>query len=232
MGRDVGLGYLRTFPDFEQGNVAPETAFTLDRVLALLDEVGAPHLRLPVIHIAGTKGKGSTAAMIASITRAAGYRTGLFTQPHLLRVQERFQIDGESIDEDALDRIMLDRIRPAVERLRARGVANVQQFEAQVTLRRPVVRGASGRGCGVGDRPRRTAGRHQCRARADMRDSYPNRLRPIWRSWVTRWRRSREKAAHHQGRGTRSHGASGTGGGDGFRAGGSGSSGAPGAGRT
>ncbi len=134
MGEDVGLRYLRTFPDFEQGNVAPETAFTLDRVLALLDEVGAPQLRLPVIHIAGTKGKGSTAAMIASITRAGGYRTGLFTQPHLLRVQERFQMDGDSIDEEALDKIMLGVIRPAVERLRARGVANVQQFEAQVTL--------------------------------------------------------------------------------------------------
>jgi dihydrofolate synthase / folylpolyglutamate synthase len=134
MDEDRGLRYLRTFPDFEQGNVAPETAFTLDRVLALLDEVGAPQLRVPVIHIAGTKGKGSTAAMIASISRAGGYRTGLFTQPHLIRVQERFQIDGECIDEADLDTIMLGTIRPAVERLRARGIGNVQQFEAQVTL--------------------------------------------------------------------------------------------------
>src|SRR5665213_1493257 len=115
MGEGVGLQYLRTFPDFEQGNVAPDTAFTLDRVLALLNEVGAPYLRLPVIHIAGTKGKGSTAAMIASIARAGGYRTGLFTQPHLLRIEERFQINGEVIDEEALDAIMLGTIRPAVE---------------------------------------------------------------------------------------------------------------------
>jgi dihydrofolate synthase/folylpolyglutamate synthase len=128
------LRYLRTFPDFEQGNVAPETAFTLDRVISLLDEVGAPHLRLPVIHIAGTKGKGSTAAMIASIARGAGYRTGLFTQPHLVDIHERFRIDGTRIDDDALDEIMLRDIRPAVERLRARGMSGVQQFEAQVTL--------------------------------------------------------------------------------------------------
>lgn len=128
------MRYLRTFPDFEQGNVAPETAFTLDRVISLLDEVGAPHLRLPVIHIAGTKGKGSTAAMIASIAGAAGYRTGLFTQPHLVDLHERFRIDNALIDDKALDEIMLRDIRPAVERLRMRGLSGVQQFEAQVTL--------------------------------------------------------------------------------------------------
>ncbi|MGH2390160.1 MAG: bifunctional folylpolyglutamate synthase/dihydrofolate synthase [Chloroflexota bacterium] len=134
MSTGAGLRYLRTFPDFEQGNVTPETAFTLDRVLSLLDEVGAPQLRLPVIHIAGTKGKGSTAAMIASIARAAGYSTALFTQPHLVDIRERFQIDGESIDDDALDQIMLHTIHPAVERLRVRGMSGVQQFEAQVAL--------------------------------------------------------------------------------------------------
>jgi hypothetical protein len=57
MDEDRGLRYLRTFPDFEQGNVAPETAFTLDRVLALLDEVGAPQLRVPVIISPGPKAK-------------------------------------------------------------------------------------------------------------------------------------------------------------------------------
>src|SRR5581483_8107237 len=78
-----GLAYLRTFPDFELGNVAAAEALGLRRILALLDEVGAPHLHLPIIHLAGTKGKGSTAAMVAAVLRAAGYHTGLFTQPHL-----------------------------------------------------------------------------------------------------------------------------------------------------
>ena len=67
-----GIEYLRGFPDFEQGNVQASTAFGLERVLALLEEVGSPHLRLRVIHLAGTKGKGSTAAMIAAIMRLLG----------------------------------------------------------------------------------------------------------------------------------------------------------------
>jgi len=134
MREPAGLAYLRSFPDFELGNVTPGTAFTLDRVLALLEEVGSPHLLLPVIHLAGTKGKGSSAAMVASVTRAAGYRTGLFTQPHLLTIHERFQMDGVSIDDSALSRVMIDLVRPAVERLALRGISGVQQFEAQVAL--------------------------------------------------------------------------------------------------
>ncbi|HVC83478.1 MAG TPA: folylpolyglutamate synthase/dihydrofolate synthase family protein [Chloroflexota bacterium] len=134
MREPEGLAFLRSFPDFELGNVTPGTAFTLDRVLALLEEVGSPHLLLPVIHLAGTKGKGSTAAMVASVTRAAGYRTGLFTQPHLLTIHERFQMDGVSIDDPALSAVMIDMVRPAVERLRLRGISGVQQFEAQVAL--------------------------------------------------------------------------------------------------
>jgi dihydrofolate synthase/folylpolyglutamate synthase len=129
-----GLAYLRTFPDFEAGTGGGSLTLGLDRVLALLEEVGSPHLRLPVVHLAGTKGKGSTAAMLASICRVAGYRTGLFTQPHLVRLHERFLIDGDEIRDDAISAIMLDRIRPAVERLAARGIGGVQQFEAQVAL--------------------------------------------------------------------------------------------------
>ncbi len=57
MREPAGLAYLRSFPDFELGNVRPGTAFTLDRVLALLEEVGSPHLRHQVIHLAGTKAR-------------------------------------------------------------------------------------------------------------------------------------------------------------------------------
>ena len=67
MAEAAGIEYLRTFPDFEQGNVSAAEALGLDRVLALLDAAGSPHLRLPVAHIAGTKGKGSTSASIAAI---------------------------------------------------------------------------------------------------------------------------------------------------------------------
>jgi len=125
---------LQAFPDFELGNVSAGEALGLDRVLALLAEVGSPHLRLPVFHIAGTKGKGSTAAMIASITRAAGYRTGLFSSPHLLRINERFQVDGDALDDVILTTILAERVLPAVERLARRGITGVQNFEAQVAL--------------------------------------------------------------------------------------------------
>ncbi len=66
----------------------------MERALALL---GDPHLALTAVHIAGTKGKGSVAAMLDSILRAAGYRCGLYTKPHLVSLCERFRIDGSQI---------------------------------------------------------------------------------------------------------------------------------------
>src|SRR5260370_17962298 len=62
-----------------------------------LERLGNAQERLRVIHVAGSKGKGSTSAMLASILRRAGYRTGLFTSPHLCRVEERIQVDGKPI---------------------------------------------------------------------------------------------------------------------------------------
>src|SRR5437588_237415 len=86
----------------------------LDRMEALLERLGNPHRRLRIIHVAGSKGKGSTAAMLAAILQRAGYRTGLFTSPHLCRVEERFQVDGRSITADELT-TLLGEVREAVE---------------------------------------------------------------------------------------------------------------------
>src|SRR6478752_2712163 len=69
----------------------------LERMRALLRRVGDPHERVRLVHVTGTKGKGSTAAMLAAILRAAGYRVGLFTSPHLTDVRERVQVDGVPI---------------------------------------------------------------------------------------------------------------------------------------
>ncbi len=80
-------------------------------ILAVLDE---PHNKFPCIHIAGTNGKGSTAAMVASILTAAGYRTGLYTSPHLLNFNERIRIDGRPIPARTVARLT-SIIRPAVE---------------------------------------------------------------------------------------------------------------------
>jgi dihydrofolate synthase/folylpolyglutamate synthase len=93
----------------------------LDRMRALLARLGDPHLRQRIVHVAGSKGKGSTSAMLASILRRAGYRTGLFTSPHLCRVEERFQVDGVPITRDELRSLLRD-IRAAAADLGPRGV--------------------------------------------------------------------------------------------------------------
>ena len=71
--------------------------FGLDNITILAEELGSPHRAVPCAHIAGTNGKGSTAAMLESILRAAGLRTGLYTSPHLECINERIRIDGEKI---------------------------------------------------------------------------------------------------------------------------------------
>ena len=76
----------------------------LGRTLELLEKMGNPHKDLKYVHIAGTNGKGSTAAMTASILRKAGYRTGLYTSPYIYQFGERIQINGEMIsDEDLVE---------------------------------------------------------------------------------------------------------------------------------
>lgn len=74
----------------------------LDRIKALTEAIGSPQKRLRFVHIAGTNGKGSCAAMTASVLRAAGYKTGLFTSPYLCRFNERMQVNGEQISDEAL----------------------------------------------------------------------------------------------------------------------------------
>lgn len=89
--------------DYERISAALSASdFKLDRMRHLLEKVGNPQDRIPAVHVAGTKGKGSTCAMMAGALSVAGYRTGLFTSPHVERFEERIQINGELIDEVAL----------------------------------------------------------------------------------------------------------------------------------
>jgi len=86
--------------DFERTMVAqPAVPFKLDRMRNLAARLGNPQQDIPAVHIAGTKGKGSTAAMTASILTAAKHKTGLFTSPHLETLRQRFQIDGKLCSE-------------------------------------------------------------------------------------------------------------------------------------
>lgn len=78
----------------------PRRKFELSEMRILVEALGSPQLRFPSVLVAGTNGKGSTSATLASILRAGGYRVGLYTSPHLARVNERIRIDGRDISDD------------------------------------------------------------------------------------------------------------------------------------
>lgn len=90
--------------------------FGLERISTLLAAMDSPHRRGRFVHVAGTNGKGSTCAMIASGLRAGGYRTGLYTSPHLLEPTERIRIDGVPIDTEEFS-AAFDHVHQTAERL-------------------------------------------------------------------------------------------------------------------
>jgi dihydrofolate synthase/folylpolyglutamate synthase len=99
-------------------SISRRTSYKLDRMRALLHELGDPQTAYPTIHIGGTSGKGSTSTMIASVLSASGKRTGLHTKPHLKSMTERVRIDGLPIDPERFaDR--LAEMMPAIERVSA-----------------------------------------------------------------------------------------------------------------
>lgn len=88
----------------------------LHNTLALCSELGDPHNKLKTIHIAGTNGKGSVSHFLASILQASGYRTGLYTSPHLLDFRERIKIDGIPIpEEEVID--FVEKMKPSIEKI-------------------------------------------------------------------------------------------------------------------
>ena len=89
---------------------------SLRRIRELLAALGDPQKELKFVHIAGTNGKGSCAAMLASVLRAAGYRTGLYTSPYLYRFSERMQINGEQIPDEMLTRCV-ESVREKAEKM-------------------------------------------------------------------------------------------------------------------
>lgn len=100
----------------------------LERVSALLERMGRPQDRCRFVHVAGTNGKGSTCAYLANILQAAGYRTGLFTSPYIVRFEERIRVDGRDISKSDLARATLF-VREHAEALTAETGDHPTEFE-------------------------------------------------------------------------------------------------------
>jgi len=114
---------------------AAAAKFDLENTSVLLERLGRPDRAYPTVHIAGTNGKGSTAAFVESILRDAGFRTGLNTSPHLERINERFRIDGEEISDEQFAETFT-RIHRVIEELLAEGKlrAHPTYFECVTAL--------------------------------------------------------------------------------------------------
>ncbi len=114
---------------------AAAAKFNLENITVLLERLGRPDRAYPVIHIAGTNGKGSTAAFLEAILRHAGFRTGLNTSPHLERINERIRIGGQEISDELFAEIFT-RILTAIEELLADGKlgAHPTYFECVTAL--------------------------------------------------------------------------------------------------
>lgn len=105
---DAALKFLFSQTDYEQMLRVRynRDTFSLDRMRLLLKKLGNPHEKLRSVHIAGTKGKGSTATMLAEMLRACGHKVGLYTSPHITDVRERVTINGEMISRAALAKLI------------------------------------------------------------------------------------------------------------------------------
>ncbi len=117
---DEALNYLHAKKD--------QIKFGLQRMEWMLDRLNHPERRLKFIHIAGTNGKGSTAAMIASVLKAAGYDTGLFASPHLVKWNDEIQINGQPISDESFLR-WLNHLMPFVKEMEEQGLDTPSYYE-------------------------------------------------------------------------------------------------------
>jgi len=136
MDYQQAIDYLASYTDYE---VVPRLAhnaanYDLRRVEELLSRLGNPHLRARSVHIAGTNGKGSVAAMITSVLTTAGYITGLYTSPHLHTWRERIRVNGELISEAELA-ALVERLKSEAEAVNQKATyGRLTTFELLTTL--------------------------------------------------------------------------------------------------
>ncbi len=113
------LRYVYGFTDYERSSTRRRDEMKLGGIRALLDALGSPQERFRSVHIAGTKGKGSTAAMIATALVESGRFTGTYSSPHLNTHRERYRLNGEPVSEEDFTRLVRD-CRPVIEDVRSR----------------------------------------------------------------------------------------------------------------
>ena len=115
---DSALKYLFSQTDYEQMLRVRynRDTFSLSRMRSLIKALGDPQKKIRTVHIAGTKGKGSTATMLAKMLQSCGYRVGLYTSPHINDVRERIQVNGEMITQIGLTRLIC-RVEPLIEKM-------------------------------------------------------------------------------------------------------------------
>src|SRR6266576_855044 len=120
MNYDAAVRYLLTLGrELAAPTQAAAAKFDLENITVLAERLGRPDRAYPSAHIAGTNGKGSTSAFLESILRHAGFRTGLYTSPHLERINERMRFDGREIEDESFARIFT-RLLELVEELLGR----------------------------------------------------------------------------------------------------------------
>ena len=129
------LDFIYGFIDYEkQRDPNAKTSWDLRRVEEVLHRLNNPHLRAKTVHIAGSKGKGSVAAMISSVLTTAGYVTGLYTSPHLHYYNERIRVDGKLISDEEIVNLVA-RLKPEVEAVNKKAAyGRLTTFEVTTAL--------------------------------------------------------------------------------------------------
>lgn len=126
MTYDDAIEYLKNLTKFGMN-------LGLARIEELLRRLGNPQHRLNIIHVGGTNGKGSTTAMIANILTTAGYKTGVFSSPHLHHYSERFMINGQPITSEKLA-ALIEAVKPELTRMVQEGFEHPTEFEVSTAL--------------------------------------------------------------------------------------------------
>ena len=123
------VAYLESIPPFVPRELGPgEEPFSLDPIRKLLKRLGDPQEKLHFVHVTGTNGKGSTCVYLTQILTCAGYRTGLYTSPAVIKINERIRIGEQEISDPEFARIV-DSVRLAAEKMREDGAGFPSEFE-------------------------------------------------------------------------------------------------------